>query len=248
MDGERTRVLGCPVDAVDMDFAVSRILAAVDDDRAGRPSTTNGVVVTLNPEILMQARGRKQLLSVLDNAYLIIPDGAGLVTALRRRGFERQQRVTGIDLISAYLPQAEKLGHRVAFVGAAPGIAERAAEIVRRQFPALHLIADSGDPNADTVNRLKEAHAEVVLAAYGGGRQEIFLSEYLTEMGAAIGIGVGGTLDYLARAVKRAPKVVRDVNLEWAWRLGMQPWRIKRQMVLPKFWWLERREAAGSGR
>jgi N-acetylglucosaminyldiphosphoundecaprenol N-acetyl-beta-D-mannosaminyltransferase len=245
---KRTRVLGCPVDLVDMDVAVKLIGAAVDDARAGKPRGSNGLVVTLNPEILMQARRRRQLAQVLEDAYLIIPDGAGLVTALRRRGFRKQRRVTGIDLVSSYLPQAEKLGHRVAFVGAAPGIAERAAELVRRKFPDLKLIADSGDPNPETVIRIRESRAEVVLAAYGGGVQEIFLEQHLGEMGAAVGIGVGGTLDYFAGAVKRAPKLVRDANLEWGWRLAMQPWRIKRQLVLPQFWWLERREAAGSGR
>jgi len=56
-----------------------------------------------------------------------------------------------------------------------------------------------------------------------------------------------GVLDFLAGRVRRAPAVVRSLGLEWAWRLMLQPWRLRRQAVLPVYWWLERREAA-SGR
>ena len=87
----------------------------------------------------------------------------------------------------------------------------------------------------------------VFLAAFGAGRQERFLDEHLGEIGAAAGIGVGGVLDFLAGRVRRAPAVVRSLGLEWAWRLMLQPWRLRRQAVLPVYWWLERREAA-SGR
>jgi N-acetylglucosaminyldiphosphoundecaprenol N-acetyl-beta-D-mannosaminyltransferase len=84
----------------------------------------------------------------------------------------------------------------------------------------------------------------MVLAAFGAGRQELFLDRYLGPIGAASGIGVGGTLDFLAGRVRRAPAAIRRIGLEWAWRLAIQPWRVRRQSVLPVFWWLERREAA----
>jgi N-acetylglucosaminyldiphosphoundecaprenol N-acetyl-beta-D-mannosaminyltransferase len=86
----------------------------------------------------------------------------------------------------------------------------------------------------------------MVLAAFGGGRQELFLDRYLGPIGAAAGIGVGGSLDFHAGRVRRAPAAVRRLGLEWAWRLAIQPWRLRRQSVLPVYWWLERREAAAS--
>jgi len=101
-----------------------------------------------------------------------------------------------------------------------------------------------GPPGKATALELETAQPEVVLAAFGAGRQELFLDRYLGPIGAASGIGVGGALDFLAGRVRRAPSLVRRVGLEWAWRLTVQPWRVRRQSVLPVYWWLERREAA----
>jgi N-acetylglucosaminyldiphosphoundecaprenol N-acetyl-beta-D-mannosaminyltransferase len=103
--------------------------------------------------------------------------------------------------------------------------------------------ASAGAPDALTASRLAEAKPEIVLAAFGAGRQEQFLERQLGVIGAAVGIGVGGSLDFLAGKVRRAPASVRRLGLEWAWRLAIQPWRVRRQAVLPVFWWLERREA-----
>ena len=233
----RTRVLGCPVDVVDMGTAVERLLellASAD----GQPA----LVVTLNPEILMRARREPSFGSLLESAALIVPDGVGLVRALRRRGFRRAERVSGADLLEAYVARPQSVGHRVALVGAGPGVAERAAEVLRRRHPGLDVIADGGDPGAATAARMAAMEPVLVAAAYGAGRQERFLRDFLGTMHARAGIGVGGTLDYMAGTARRAPAPLRRAGLEWLWRLARDPRRWRRQLVLPQFWFLERRE------
>jgi N-acetylglucosaminyldiphosphoundecaprenol N-acetyl-beta-D-mannosaminyltransferase len=107
----------------------------------------------------------------------------------------------------------------------------------------VDVIADGGDPTATTAARVGAQAPSLVAAAYGAGRQERFLRDHLGTMRARAGIGVGGTLDYLAGTVRRAPGPVRRAGLEWLWRLALEPRRWRRQLVLPKFWFLERREA-----
>ena len=233
----RARVLGCPVDVVDMDTAVSTLI-----DLAGSRAETPALVVTLNPEILMRALREPDLAALLESAALIVPDGVGLVRALRRRGHRDAVRVGGADLFEEYLPHAELLGHRVAVVGAGPGVAERAAAVLRGRHPRLVVCADGGDPTGSTARRVGEHEPALVAAAYGGGRQERFLRDHLATMRARAGIGVGGTLDYLAGTARRAPAPVRRAGLEWLWRLVREPSRWRRQLVLPRFWYLERRE------
>jgi N-acetylglucosaminyldiphosphoundecaprenol N-acetyl-beta-D-mannosaminyltransferase len=92
--------------------------------------------------------------------------------------------------------------------------------------------------------RLHAARPDVVCAAYGHGAQERFLAEHLPRIGAAVGIGVGGALDVLAGRVRRAPGAVQAAGREWAWRLAREPRRVRRQAVLPVYWWRERRAAA----
>jgi N-acetylglucosaminyldiphosphoundecaprenol N-acetyl-beta-D-mannosaminyltransferase len=234
----RARVLGCPVDVVDMDAAVQRLVDLLEASAPAAPA----IVVTLNPEILMRARREPDLRSLLESAALIVPDGVGVVRALRRRGYSDAVRVGGADLLEAYLPYAQRLGHRVALVGAADGVAQRAAGVLRRTYPDLDVVADGGDPTAATALRVGSSSPRLVAAAYGGGRQERFLRDHLEAMKARLGIGVGGTLDYLAGTARRAPAPVRRAGLEWLWRLVLEPRRWRRQLVLPRFWFLERRE------
>jgi N-acetylglucosaminyldiphosphoundecaprenol N-acetyl-beta-D-mannosaminyltransferase len=240
----RARVLGCPVDIVDMATAVQTVVEIVQRRRADETSHP-GVVITLNPEMVMMARRSPEFSSVLESAALVVPDGVGLVRALRRRGHPEVERVGGADLIHAYLEEAERQAHRIALVGGAPGVARAARDRMVETHPGLNVVAVSdGPPERTTALEVEHAHPEMVLAAYGAGRQELFLDRYLGPIGAASGIGVGGTLDFLAGRVRRAPAAVRRIGLEWAWRLAIQPWRLRRQSVLPVFWWLERREAA----
>jgi N-acetylglucosaminyldiphosphoundecaprenol N-acetyl-beta-D-mannosaminyltransferase len=237
-------VLGCPVDVVTMPEAVRRLVDIVERHRRD-PATHPALVVTLNPEMVMLARRDGEFRTALESSALIVPDGIGIVRALRRRGHPGANRVGGADLINAYLPEAERRAHRIALVGGAPGVARAARDRMITAHPRLRVVAASaGAPDATTAVRLYEARPDVVLAAFGAGRQEQFLERNLVRIGAGAGIGVGGSLDFLAGRVRRAPALVRGAGLEWAWRLAMQPWRIRRQAVLPVYWWLERREAA----
>jgi N-acetylglucosaminyldiphosphoundecaprenol N-acetyl-beta-D-mannosaminyltransferase len=240
----RARVLGCPVDIVDMATAVQTLVEMVERRRADATSHP-AVVITLNPEMVMIARRSPAFSAVLESASLVVPDGIGLVRALRRRGHPEAERVGGADLIGSYLPEAERHAHRIALIGGAPGVAGAARDRMVETHPGLQVVAVSdGPPGSTTASEVETARPEIVLAAFGAGRQELFLDRYLGPIGAGTGIGVGGSLDYLAGRVRRAPTLVRRVGLEWAWRLAVQPWRVRRQSVLPVYWWLERREAA----
>ena len=227
-----------------MATAVQRLVEIVDRRRTDGPSHP-AVVITLNPEMVMMARRSQPFSSVIESAALVVPDGIGLVRALRRRGHPEVERIGGADLIGAYLPEAVRHAHRIALVGGAPGVADAARDRLLRMHPGLHVVAVSdGPPGEATAIEVEQSRPDMVFAAFGAGRQELFLDRYLGPIGAASGIGVGGTLDYLAGRVRRAPAAVRRLGLEWAWRLALQPWRLRRQSVLPVFWWLERREAA----
>ena len=241
-------MLGCPVDVVDMS-AAARALIDLVERRRRDPDARPALVVTLNPEMVMLARRDGEFASLLDSAALLVPDGIGIVRALRRRGHPQARRVGGADLITAYLPDAERRGHRIALVGGGPGVARAARDRMVAAQPRLLVVAASaGAPDAVTAARLRDSRPDIVLAAFGAGRQERFLAEHLDGIGAGAGIGVGGSLDFLAGRIRRAPAAVRRLGLEWAWRLAIQPWRIRRQAVLPVYWWLERREAARAGR
>jgi N-acetylglucosaminyldiphosphoundecaprenol N-acetyl-beta-D-mannosaminyltransferase len=229
---QRLRILGVPVDRVDPDQALDRLLGLVESRRQA-PASPAGLVVTLNPEMVMHARRDPHFRSLVEGAALIIPDGIGVVRGMRRRGAPGAVRVSG---------EAARRGHRVLLLGAEPGVAQAAAAVYRSRHPRLQVSADSGDPTPETALRVAQLHPEMILAAYGHGRQEAFLASTFAITGAAAGVGVGGTFDYVSGRRRRAPAVVQHAGMEWAWRLAAEPRRLRRQTALPRFWWQERRE------
>lgn len=231
-------VLGVAVDALDMDGAVARVVMLLDAHRA-EPRRATALVATVNPEFLMLARRDPQFRRVLCSAALRLADGWGVVWALRRRGQPAAQ-VAGADLVPRLAAAAADRGYRLYLLGARPGVAEAAAARLQAAHPDLQVVgAEPGSPRPEDdqaqADRVRASRADLVLVAYGAPRQELWIARNSERMGAGVAIGVGGTFDYLAGRVRRAPSAWRRLHGEWAWRLLREPWRARRMAVLPRF-------------
>ena len=231
-------VLGIAVEGLDMDGAVAAVVALLDAHRA-EPERATALVATVNPEFLMLARRDPEFRKVLEAAALRLADGSGVVWALRRRG-EAATQVAGADLVPRLAGAAAERGYRLYLLGAGPGVTEAAAAHLRSEHPNLQVVgAESGSPSPEhdlaQADRIRATSADLVLVAYGAPGQELWISRNAGRLGAGVAIGVGGTFDYLAGRVRRAPRVWRRLHGEWAWRLLHEPWRARRMAVLPHF-------------
>jgi N-acetylglucosaminyldiphosphoundecaprenol N-acetyl-beta-D-mannosaminyltransferase len=232
------RILGVDVDAVSMAMAVAAIDETIDARRGhGRLPIQ---VATVNPEFVMLARRDGAFREALSGAGLHTADGAGVVLAARILGHRLPGRVTGVELVRGVAAAAVSRGDRIFFLGAAPGVAAAAAAALARDYPGLPVAGDfageageAGD--AETVAAVRGARSDVVLVAYGAPSQELWLARNLEVCGASVGIGVGGTFDYLSGRIRRAPAWMRRLGLEWLFRLFQQPARARRMLVLPVF-------------
>jgi N-acetylglucosaminyldiphosphoundecaprenol N-acetyl-beta-D-mannosaminyltransferase len=227
------RVLGVRVDAVDTEQTLARIEELI---RSGG----HHLVATVNPEFIMRARRDPEFQRVLDSAGLCLPDGWGVTWAARRQGRPLPERVTGIDLIPPLAARAVREGWRLFLLGAAPGVAEAAAERLRARFPGLliagcHSGTAGPEGDVESLELIAKAGADIVLVAYGAPRQELWIARNLGGLEAGVGIGVGGAFDFIAGRVRRAPTWMRRAGLEWLYRLIRQPWRARRMAVLPLF-------------
>ena len=243
LDELETRILGVRV------HAISRALTVAWID-AWLASGQSAHVVTINPEIVMRARRDPMYGDLLERTRLNVPDGAGIVAAARLRRLAMPERVTGVDLVDDLAGLAAVHGYRLLLAGAAPGVAAEAAAELQRRYPALipptTMVGESGpDGDAEAQAVIYESRPHIVLAAYGAPAQEFWLHRNLRELAPAVGIGVGGTLDYLAGRIPRAPEPLRRIGLEWAYRLARQPWRWRRMRALPEFARLAILEALG---
>jgi N-acetylglucosaminyldiphosphoundecaprenol N-acetyl-beta-D-mannosaminyltransferase len=209
-------------------------------------------VVTVNPEFVMLAQRDRRFRDVVAAAGLRTADGAGLLLAARILGRRLPQRVTGVELVRALAAAAADRRDRVFFLGAGPGVAAAAAAELAAENPGLEVAGafagsagEAGD--AASVAAVRAARPDILLVAYGAPGQEFWLARNLAICGAGVGIGVGGTFDYLSGRIRRAPAWMRRMGLEWLFRLVQQPNRAGRMAVLPVFLWLViRRRLVGS--
>jgi len=197
-------------------------------------------IATVNPEFLVRARQHADFRAALQRAALCIPDGIGVVWAARLRGQPLRERVAGSDLVPQLSQRAAELGWRVFYLGAAPGVAEQAAARLQERSPALQIagcFAGSPAPEeADAIiERIRSSRANLLFVAYGAPKQDLWLSRNLAATGATVGIGVGGSFDFVAGVARRAPRWVQRAGLEWAYRLMREPRRWRRQLALPLF-------------
>lgn len=229
--GPRLELLGLPVDRCTRGQALERCSKSLDASSADPPLQ----VVTLNPEMVMQARRVPELARAVGAAGLVLADGAGVVWAARKLGAPVPERIPGVDFLWDLCSLSAAKGRGVFLLGAAPGVAEAAGRRLLGDHPELRVAGwASGSPAeaeaGSLVDQVKASGAGLLAVAFGAPAQEIWLGRHLRPTGCRVGIGVGGSFDYLAGRVPRAPSFLRRAGLEWSFRLLRQPWRLPRML------------------
>jgi len=226
-------VMGVLFDNVNMDEALSRAEALLAAPGAA-------YVVTPNSEIVYEAMHDESLLQLLNDADLVLPDGAGVVLGSKILKTPLQQKVAGVDFADGLLGVLAHSGGSVYLLGSKPGIAELAAEKMLAKHPGLQIcgMADGYfKEEAPVIEAINAAKPDVLFVCLGAPKQEKFMKAHQQELNVKLMIGLGGSLDSFAGTVKRAPKWMIACSLEWLYRLIKEPWRFKRMLRLPKFVW-----------
>jgi len=229
------RILGVRVDDVTTDETLALVDSFIGE---GKPHQ----LVTVNPEFVMEAQHNRAFHVVLESASLALPDGVGLLWAARRLGHPLRERVTGSDTLPLLARKAADKGYSIFLLGAAPGVALRAALVLQARYPGLRVAGTyAGSPDAaeedDIVARIVAAAPDMLFVAYGAPRQDLWICRNLHRLHVPVCMGIGGSLDFLAGVARRAPLWVRRVGLEWLYRLIREPWRWRRMLALPRFVW-----------
>jgi N-acetylglucosaminyldiphosphoundecaprenol N-acetyl-beta-D-mannosaminyltransferase len=232
----RITLLGVPVDAVTRTEAILRAAAMLSD-------RSPGFIFTPNPEMLADAWRDERFAAALRSARLNLPDGFGLLLMARFTGQRLPERIAGADFALDLCRLAAEKGKRIFLLGGERGAAEAARQRLSRLIPEASLVGASSDDRlqegsdgrlsvpAATMARINESRAEILLVAFGHGRQERWIMDNVNAAAlphVRLAMGVGGTFDFLAGRVRRAPLGLRRLGLEWLWRLLMQPRRARR--------------------
>ncbi|HWR45575.1 MAG TPA: WecB/TagA/CpsF family glycosyltransferase [Sporomusa sp.] len=201
---------------------------------------TPHLIATANAEMVMLAQEDQELAAILNQCDLVVPDGAGVVWAARHQGYTMPERVAGYDLSQNLLAHAANKGYSVFMFGSQTAIIEKAKSVALERYPGLRItgIRDGFFTTQDEpaiIESIRAAKPDILLAALGVPKQEKWLARNLSDLNVPVCMGVGGTFDVMAGAVKRAPLWMQRTSLEWLFRLIQQPQRVIRMMALPRF-------------
>ncbi len=222
------------VDPVTQEGALDRIEALV---RAGR----GGRVFTPNVDHVVIAERHAEFREAYAAAELSLADGMPILWAARLLGAPLPAKVSGSDLLVPLVERAAARGWRVYLVGAAPGVAAEAATRLTARFPGLTIVGvdspfvklDGPDPEGEAaLSRVAAARADLVLIAFGAPKQELWMHRNRAAFGAAVAVGVGASLDFVAGRIRRAPRWMQRAGLEWSWRLLREPRRLWRRYLV----------------
>lgn len=199
--------------------------------------------VTPNATMLDACRRDGEKAALLNRATLSLPDGAGVLLAARRRGTPLKGRVAGIEFGEALLSRAAHEGLRVFLLGGAEGVAERAAVRLGLRYPGLCVCGyywgyfqKGGEEDRRVTELIRAARPDILFVCMGFPIQETWIGAHLSLLGEVrVVAGLGGSLDVWAGELRRAPRIVSRVGLEWAWRMAREPRRLKHLPALARF-------------
>jgi N-acetylglucosaminyldiphosphoundecaprenol N-acetyl-beta-D-mannosaminyltransferase len=240
---ERAELLGLSFDAVTMDAAVARCLELCRAPRASH------VIITANASHLCMMRSDPELSSACQEGYLTVADGMSVVWALRASGQRVPERVAGVDLMTRLLAAATESELSVYFLGARREVVTALVEWSRAQYPGIEIAGFRDgyfrpEDHRQIVDEIRASGAHMLFIGMPTPFKETWCARYSQDLQVPVIMGVGGSFDVLGGFIKRAPRWVQSLGMEWSWRLLMEPRKLWKRYLTTnsEFVWLAGRE------
>ena len=230
----RMKFMNTEVDNLTMEEALQEIDKLIKQNK-------NAYVVTPNVDHIVQLERGGELCEVYKNADLILTDGKPLIWISKWYGTPIKEKISGSDLFPQLCALAAEKGYRMYFLGAAEGVAAKAAENLMKRFPGLQVVGTYSPPfgfekdeaEMEKIKRqIKEVAPHILIVGLGCPKQELFILHHKDELGVPLSLGLGASLDFEAENIKRAPKWMADHGLEWLFRITQDPKRMAKRYLV----------------
>ena len=235
MQRDIIKILGVSIDNVSLDEAGSQTKKLIEES-----NKTCKLVVAPNTEFIMLAQKDKEFFDILKQASFATPDSVGVMIGGKLQNKKFKERIPGQSYFRKVIEVGEKEGWTFYFLGGEEGIALKAKEKIEKDYPNIKIIGcHEGffeiDKEEAVIEEINNLQPNVLFVAMGAPIQEKWIFKNKDKLKVDIATGQGGTFDYEAGKIKRAPKVFQKLGIEWLWRLIKEPKRIVRMMALPKY-------------
>lgn len=230
----RMKFMNTEVDNLTMDETLVAI------DKLVR-SNNNSYVVTPNVDHIVQLEKGGELCQVYKNADLILADGKPLIWISKLYGTPIKEKISGSDLFPLLCKMAAEKNYTMFFLGAAEGVAAKAAENLMKKYNGLKVVGTYSPPfgfekDENEISKIcdmiKRTNPHILIVGLGCPKQELFILHYKDRFNVPISLGLGASLDFEAGNIKRAPSWMSNNGLEWLYRITQDPKRLfKRYMI-----------------
>lgn len=223
-------LLGCPIVNTTMADAIEWIVRQLD-------GTTTHMAAFVNPDCLNIASRNRPYLDALRQADIVWPDGIGINVGLRMLGLALKDNVNGTDLFPRLCERLASEGRSIYLLGARPGIAALAARNMAERYPGLRIAGTrdgyfTPEEEGTVIDLINRSAADVLLTAFGAPKQELWLQQHREKLKPRVLIGVGGLFDFYSGRIARAPTWMREIGMEWSWRILQEPGRMWRRYLI----------------
>lgn len=228
-DRPRVDLFGLPIDNLAMSQAVQNIVAGLD----GPPRQ----VCFVNADCVNLAFKNDDYREVLATAPLVLADGIGMKLAGRLFRRQFRENLCGTDLFPQLCAALQGTGKSIYLLGGRPGVARRVSQWITKNYPGT-IVAGyrhgyfSPEEEPQVVAQIAAAKADVLLVAFGAPRQDLWVHQHLAASGTKVALGVGGLFDFYSGRIPRAPQWVREIGMEWCYRMTREPGRLWKRYIV----------------
>jgi N-acetylglucosaminyldiphosphoundecaprenol N-acetyl-beta-D-mannosaminyltransferase len=222
------KILDVKIDSASFDEIIDETVKAIETRQKIQ-------IATVNNEFVLEAIKNKNFREVLNSSNLSICESTGVCWALKLLYGEPHRKTPGADLFLRLCSLCSQKGYRIFLFGGQSGVARQTAEKLIKMFPRLVVSGfvdgieiDPSEDNPEVVGKINQSKPDILFVGLGAPKQELWIANNIKKLDAKVFIGIGGTLDYYSGRVQRAPRWMRSANLEWLFRLIMQPKRFLR--------------------
>jgi N-acetylglucosaminyldiphosphoundecaprenol N-acetyl-beta-D-mannosaminyltransferase len=198
-------------------------------------------IISGNPEVLNTGLQNTVLLdNFTSKNSIIIPDGISIVICSKIVGKPVKQKIAGIELMDNIVKRCEKEKQGIYLLGSTKETVDMCNINLRTKYRELNIVGSHDgffqmDNCEEILLEIEKVKPQVLFVAMGCPRQELFITKYMDRLPCKVFMGVGGSFDIIAGNLKRAPKWMINLGLEWLYRVAKEPFRIKRLSTIPKF-------------
>lgn len=232
MERKTVKILGVEIDKLTLEEVGMRTKQLIEES-----NKSCKMIFAPNVEFIMTAQKDKEFFDILKQGSLATPDSIGVMIGARLQGEKIPERIPGQAYFREVLRVGEKENWTFYLLGGMPQIAEKTAQKLREIYPNINIVGTHDGylvgKEEEVIKEINRLQPNVLFVAMGAPKQEKWIYKHRNELKVDVAAGQGGTFDYEAGKIKRAPKIMQKLGIEWLWRLALQPSRVVRMRVLP---------------